>query len=167
MGSGAFCVVKRKKFRAVSAWQIFRQYPDPLQEYFLIALDVFRNFPYPKNRNEQTAWLSLLATEDVEEAELLVKEYPWLEEIYQETADLRKNPEEVLNMYSEALRILDRNTIRYMIEEQQKEIEEQQKKIEQQTQELQEKDVMIEEINSNVKQLQDEIGELKLQLARG
>lgn len=137
-----------------------------LQEYFLIVLDVFRKFPYPKNRNEQTAWLSLLATEDVEEAELLVKEYPWLEEIYQETADLRTNPEEVLNMYSEALRILDRNTIRYMIEEQQKEIEEQQKKIEQQTQELQEKDVMIEEINSNVKQLQDEIGELKLQLAR-
>lgn len=109
----------------------------------------------------------MLATEDVEEAELLVKEYPWLEEIYQEMADLRTNPEEVLNMYSEALRILDRNTIRYMIEEQQKEIEEQQKKIEQQTQELQEKDVMIEEINSNVKQLQDEIGELKLQLARG
>lgn len=33
-----------------------------LQEYFLIALDVFRKFPYPKIRNEQTAWLSLQIT---------------------------------------------------------------------------------------------------------
>lgn len=45
-------------------------------------------------------------------------------------AALRRNPEEVLNMYSEALRILDRNTVRYMIEEQQKEIEELKKKLE-------------------------------------
>ena len=35
-----------------------------LQEYFLISLDVFREFQYPKDKNEQTAWLSLLVTED-------------------------------------------------------------------------------------------------------
>lgn len=101
-----------------------------LQKYCLIALDEFRKYPYPKERSEQTAWLSLLATEDIEGAEQLVREYPWLEEIYREAAALRRNPEEVLNMYSEALRILDRNTVRYMIEEQQKEIEELKKKLE-------------------------------------
>ena len=54
----------------------------------------------------------------------MVFEYPWLEEIYEETAMLRQKPEEVLGMFSEALRILDHNTVKYMIEELQKELEE-------------------------------------------
>ncbi len=109
-----------------------------LQEYCLIALDEFRKYPYPKDRSEQTAWLSLLATEDIREAEKLIEEYPWLEEIYREAAALRRDPEEVLDMYSEALWILDRNTVRYMIEEQKKEIDEKKKEIE-------EKEKVIEE----------------------
>ena len=109
-----------------------------LQEYCLIALDEFRKYPYPKDRSEQTAWLSLLATEDIREAEKLIEEYPWLEEIYREAAALRRDPEEVLDMYSEALRILDRNTVRYISEEQKKEIDEKKKEIE-------EKEKVIEE----------------------
>ena len=99
-----------------------------MQEYCLVTLDVFRRFPYAKEKSEQTAWLSLLAAEDLENTEKLIQEYPWLEEIYKEIAMLRQNPEEVLNMFSEALRILDRNTIHYMIEELQKEVEEEKKK---------------------------------------
>ena len=89
-----------------------------LQEYWLIALDVFREFPYPKSRSEQIAWLSLLATEDMAEAEKLMEEYPWLKEIYQEMAAYMSEPKEVLNMFSEALKIMDRNTVQYMLEEQ-------------------------------------------------
>ena len=68
-----------------------------LQEYCLVALDVFRQFPYPKVRSEQTAWLSLLAAEDITEAEELIREYPWLEkknkeitEYEQRTAKIEK-----------------------------------------------------------------------------
>ena len=109
---------------------------DFLQEYCLIALDVFRQIPYAVSRNEQTAWLSLLVTETVEEAEELMAEYPWLEEIYKEIAMLRQKPEEVLHMFSEALRIMDRNTVKYMVEEQQKELEEKQRKINDQQEQL-------------------------------
>ena len=35
-----------------------------LQEYSLIVLDVFQKFPYSKDRNELTAWLSLLTIEE-------------------------------------------------------------------------------------------------------
>ena len=94
-----------------------------LQEYYLIALDVFRKFPYPKDKDELTAWLSLLVTENLEEAERLIQDYPWLQEIYEEIAMLRHRPEEVLGMFSEALRILDQNTVKYMIEELQKQLE--------------------------------------------
>ena len=104
---------------------------------------MFRQIPYAVDRNEQTAWLSLLVTETVEEAEELMTEYPWLEEIYKEIAMLRQKPEEVLHMFSEALRIMDRNTVKYMVEEQQKELEEKQKKIDEQQEQLLEKDQEI------------------------
>jgi hypothetical protein len=99
-----------------------------LQEYCLVALDVFREKGYPKEKSEQTAWLSLLATESMEDVERLVREYPWLEPIYADMKEYLQKPEEVLNMFSEALRILDHNTVMYMVEEQKKEIEKQTKR---------------------------------------
>ena len=55
--------------------------------------------------------------EDLKDAETLVKDYPWLEEIYREIAVLRRRPEEVLGMWSDALRILDENTMKLYVEE--------------------------------------------------
>lgn len=54
--------------------------------------------------------------EDLKDAETLVKDYPWLEEIYREIAVLRRRPEEVLGMWSDALRILDENTMKLYVE---------------------------------------------------
>ncbi len=116
-----------------------------LQEYCMVALDVFRDFPYPKMRSEQTAWLSLLVTEKLEDADRLLQDYPWLEGIYQEIAMMRQKPEEVLGMFSDALKILDKNTVHYMIEEQQKEIEEQQKVLAEQKQAIVEQEKAIAE----------------------
>ena len=94
-----------------------------LQKYWLIALDVFKEISYAIDKSEQTAWLSLLATEDVAEAEKLAKEYPWLGEIYREMEGYLHKPQEVLNMFSEALKILDQNTVQYMVEQQQEQID--------------------------------------------
>ncbi len=130
---------------------------DFLQEYCLVALDVFRQISYAVDRNEQTAWLSLLVTETVEEAERLMTEYPWLEEIYREIAMLRQKPEEVLYMFSEALRIMDRNTVRYMVEEQQKELEEKQRQIDAQQEQL-------KESQEQLKESQEKLGEKQRQI---
>ena len=135
-----------------------------LQEYCLIALDEFQNYPYPKDKNEQTAWLSLLATENVDDADKLIKEYPWLEQIYREAASLRRNPEEVLGMYSEALRILDRNTVHYMIEEQKKEIEQSKREIEQNKKELEQSQNTIQEQEQRLLEQDATIEALKRQL---
>ena len=143
-----------------------------LQEYCLVALDVFRKKPYSENRSEQTAWLSLLTTETIEDAEKLIAEYPWLEDIYKEIAMLRQKPEEVLHMFSEALKIMDRNTVHYMIEEQQKELEEQleklkeqQKKSEEQQKELEEQQKELEEQQRLLSVKDQEIEALKKQIA--
>ncbi len=94
-----------------------------LQEYCLVSLDVFRNFPYHKPQNRQTAWLSLLATETLADADTWIQIYPWLEDIYQEIAMLRTRPGEVLEMYSEMIRTLDHNTLKFIVEELQQEVE--------------------------------------------
>ena len=157
-----------------------------MSAFLFQILDVFRKKPYSENRSEQTAWLSLLTTETIEDAEKLIAEYPWLEDIYKEIAMLRQKPEEVLHMFSEALKIMDRNTVHYMIEEQQKELEEQleklkeqQKKSEEQQKELKEqqkllsekdqeihaKDKTIQSMNQKLDIQQQEIEALKKQLA--
>ena len=40
-----------------------------------------------------------------------------MESIYQEIASLRQHPEEVLSMWSDALSILDENSLKYRVEE--------------------------------------------------
>ena len=60
----------------------------------------------------------------IEKIEKNIEKYPWLEEIYVEMAEYLVKPEEVLNMYSEALKILDENTVKYMVDEFQGEINE-------------------------------------------
>ncbi len=100
------------------------------------------------------AWLSLLVTENLEEAERLIQDYPWLQEIYEEIAMLRHRPEEVLGMFSEALRILDQNTVKYMIEELQKQLEDKDT----------EKALIIKEKDAEIKERDAEIAELKRQL---
>jgi hypothetical protein len=129
-----------------------------LEEYCVIGLDVFKKISYSEEKSERNAWLSLLATEDLSEAEKLIRIYPWLEEIYEEMAMLRQNPEEVLWMYSEALKILDENMMKYVVEQQQETIK-------QQAAELEQKDVQLEQQAAELEQKYAEIAALKKQLA--
>lgn len=137
---------------------------DFLQEYCLVALDVFRKKPYSEDRNEQAAWLSFLTTETLEDAERLMNKYPWLEEIYKEIAMLRQKPGEVLHMFSEALKIMDRNTVNYMIEEQLKKLDEQQEKLESQKEQLVNQQEQLEQKDKQLQEKDQEILALKKQL---
>ncbi len=52
----------------------------------------------------------------------VIRAYPEFRELYQEVFRFRYQKKELISMYSEALLILDANTIQYMVEEQKKEI---------------------------------------------
>ena len=115
-----------------------------LQEFYLISLDVFREVGYAKDDSELTAWLSLLVTHTYEDAELLCSKYPWMEEIFREISEYVQNPEEVVRMFSEALKMMDDNMYRFMsdqhialVNQQKTEIEEQKAEIEEQKAEIQ------------------------------
>ena len=108
-----------------------------LDEYFLIALDVFTKIPYAEdNKSDLHAWLSLLTTENLTDAERNMRHYPWLEPIYQEIALLRRSPEEVIGMWSEALKILDENSLKYYVEELKDELDKEKMRIQEKDAEI-------------------------------
>ena len=65
----------------------------------------------------------ILRNEKLEDAERLVQDYPWMSPIFQEIAALRRRPEEVFDMWSEALLQMDENTLKYQVERMQAENE--------------------------------------------
>ena len=95
-----------------------------LQEYYVVALDVFQKSKYSKDINELNAWLSLLTATTLDDLVALISDYPWMEAICMDMSEYLYHPEEVVTMFSEALRKLDENTVNYMIDELKKERDE-------------------------------------------
>lgn len=117
-----------------------------LQEFIMIPLDIYHN--NMQNRPIETpleAWLTFLGSDDPERIIQLISSYPEFKPIYETLYQMCRNVEVVMGFFSEELRILDRNTVKYMIEEQQKEIEEQQKEIDNLKEMNEEKGAQLEE----------------------
>lgn len=60
----------------------------------------------------------------------MITVYPEFRKIYEEAYTICLNIERVMGMFSEELAILDRNTVKYMLDEMQNEIDEQKHTIE-------------------------------------
>lgn len=58
-----------------------------LQEFYVVALDVFRESKYAKDINELNAWLSLLTAQSVDDLAALVSDYPWMEAICKDMSE--------------------------------------------------------------------------------
>ena len=144
-----------------------------LQRFYLISLDVFSENKYPMDKNNRvTAWLSLLATRNVDDLTEILDVYPWLEAIYQDMASYLHKPEEVLTMFSDALKILDHNTVQYMIDEMQNTIDDQKAQLSDAHSQLADKDSQLTDMysqivdkNSQINDLVAEIAALRKQLA--
>ena len=78
----------------------------------MIPLDIFRAKLQNKGiDNELDAWLTFLSVDEPEMIGQLIKEYPQFKPMYQQIYDICRNMERVIELYSEELRILDRNTV--------------------------------------------------------
>ena len=103
---------------------------DMLQEYILIPLDIFWETVQNKDRIDRLdGWLTFIGTDKPEDILWLIERYPEFEEIYREVFRFRYQMEELMHMYSEALSVLDANTVKYMVERQQEEIAQQKNEI--------------------------------------
>lgn len=91
-----------------------------LQKYVFIPLDIFKKSQQNKEvDNKLDGWLMLFSTDEPEKIIHLTEAYPEFRSIYEEAYEICRNMEEVMRMFSEELRILDRNTVQYMIDEMQ------------------------------------------------
>lgn len=86
-----------------------------------ISLDIFKSYVHNID-NKLQAWLTFFSSDEPADILKLINAYPEFSELYQEIAEFRTKPEELINMYSEALAIADRNTIRLMIDDMQEEL---------------------------------------------
>ena len=88
-----------------------------LQKYVFVPLDIFRRNQQNKNIvTELDAWLVFFCMDEPEMIERLIRDYPRFRTMYEEIYGLCRNVEKVMNMFSEELRELDRNTVQYMID---------------------------------------------------
>ncbi len=118
-----------------------------LQEYLLIPLDIFRiNLQNKGIRDELDAWLTILSVDEPERIEQLIRDYPQFIPMYEQIYEICRNTERVMELFSEELKILDRNTVQLMIDEMQEEIDVQKETIIQAKKQLTERDQEIERL---------------------
>ena len=80
-----------------------------------VSLDTFHKVVQNID-NRLHAWLTFLSSDEPADIMNLLTLYPEFGELYKEIAEFRKNPKELIYMYSEALAIMDRNTIQLTLE---------------------------------------------------
>lgn len=147
-----------------------------------ISLDTFHKSVH-NITNRLDAWLTFLSSDKPEDIVSLINAYPEFMELYKDISEFRIKPKELIHMYSEALAIADRNTVKLMIDE----MKEQADVLKTQTLALKtqvetltaEKELILREIDSTLKEkdsalkekevenesLRKQIEELKAQLS--
>ena len=74
--------------------------------------------------SELDAWLTFLGCDEPEHIIKLIDDYPYFKPLYNDLYNMCLNTERMINMFSKELQILDRNTVKYMIDELQDELNE-------------------------------------------
>ncbi|WP_346909806.1 PD-(D/E)XK nuclease family transposase [Faecalicatena orotica] len=117
-----------------------------LQEYVLIPLDIYKESTHNKTiNNKLEAWLSFLCDDSPERILEIVGKYPVFQEMYEEVYEICGNIEGVMDMFSKELLELDRNTVQYMIEEQQEQLDALHKEVDEKRKEVEEQKKILEE----------------------
>ena len=110
---------------------------------------------------DRLAFLSLFVTETVDEAIAIQNIFPELSEIFNEMNEYLARPEEVLGMFSEALRILNHNTAVLMVDEYRKKYQEMENNLKK---EMKEKMQEIQEMQERENNLKEELDDKDRQI---
>lgn len=91
----------------------------------------------------------------------LITEYPEFKVMYQQAYEICRNVEALMGIFSEELRIMDRNTVKYMVDQMQEEIDSQKQEISIQKQQLKQKDILLSSKIQKIESLEQELRRLK------
>ena len=130
---------------------------DLLQDYIFISLDIFRSKMHNKKVTTLLeAWMTFFSTGDPEEIIKLITDFPQFKPMYETLYQMCQNVENVMGFFSEELREMDRNTVRYMIDELQKEVDTQKALLEEKNAVIAEKDAIIAKKDALIASLQSQ-----------
>ncbi len=94
-----------------------------LQKYIFISLDIFKKNRYNKPiKSRLDAWLTFFSEDSPQRIVELIGTYPEFKFMYEDIYRMCRNMEGIMGIFSEELRILDRNTVQLMIDEMQDEL---------------------------------------------
>ena len=139
-----------------------------LQQYIFVPLDIFKdNLKKYGIRSELDAWAAFLSSDSPEVICTLIEQFPeQFLDLYRKLCGICQNTEGVMNMFSEELAILDRNTVILMQEEMKKEIELQKAEIERNKVVLEQNKAEIEQNKAELEQNKAEIERQKAENER-
>jgi hypothetical protein len=152
-----------------------------LQNFIFIPVDIFlENLHNNGIRSELDAWLTFLGCDEPEYISKLLEAHPDFKPLYHDLYGICRNTERMITMFfSEELKILDDNTVKYMMDqleeevkekkailaEQDKQLAKQDKQIAKQDKQIAEQGEKIISLNAEIANDKAEIAELKAKLA--
>lgn len=137
-----------------------------LEEFVMIPLDMFKKCMHNKSiETALEAWLTFLSEDSPEKIIELITAYPEFKAMYESLYSMCLNTERVMEMFSEELKILDRNTVQYMIDEQQKELSENKRMLDESRRELAENRHELDESRRELAESRHELDESRRELA--
>lgn len=136
-----------------------------LQKYIFIPLDIFRKNVQNNSINSKLeGWLAFLSMDTPSVILELIERYPEFRELYGQIYEICRNVEDVMGLFSKELLEMDRNTVRYMMDEMQEEINRKKKELEESTHELEERRSQLEESKSQLEERRTQLEESQSQL---
>ena len=136
-----------------------------LQEYTFVCLDIFNNIIHNKDKkieNKLEEWLVFLSQDDPDMIMKLLDRNPEFQKIYEEIYTLCLNMEGMMEMFSKELEIMDRNTVKLMIDEMEEELNETKRKAKKEVDEVKRKaKEEIEEAEKRAKAAEEETERLR------
>ena len=137
-----------------------------LQNYIFVPLDIFRKtMEYKGISNKLDAWLAFLSMDSPDMIMELSSKYPEFKAMYEHVYNICQNVEKVMSMYSEELKILDQNTVRYMVDQMQEEIDSQRAQLNSQKEQLVSQKNQLEIKDKQLEQQEKELQKLRRMLA--
>ena len=135
-----------------------------MQEYTFICLDIFDNIIHNEGRKidgRLEEWLVFLKEDDPDMIIKLLEQNSEFRDIYEEIYNICRNSERMMGMFSKELEILDRNTVKLMIDELDEALGEEREKVKAIKQERETLKAEMQEAKAEKESLEAEMQEAK------
>ena len=137
-----------------------------LQNFIFIPVDIFlENLHNNGIRSDMDAWLTFLGCDEPKYISELLETHPDFKSMYHDLYGICRNTERMMTMFfSEELKILDDNTVKYMMDQLEEEVKEQKAEITEKNIEIAEKNVEIAEKDAEIAELKAKLAEYQAQV---